>query len=313
MAILIDQSTHIVVQGMTGREGRLRTNLMVEAGANITAGVTPGKGGDKFQTIPVYDTVAAARAAHPEINASLIVVPARAAKDAALEAMAAGIKVMCLMPERLPQHDAMEVVAHARRHNAIVIGPNSPGVLSPEKSVLGGLGGRIDMMRTAFVPGRIGIISRSGGNTMTLAYYVMKAGYGISTAVGVGGDAFIGTTWRTLLELFEADDETDAVIAYGEIGGANEEGAAAAIAEGAFTKPLVAFIGGRYVREGMRFGHAGAIVSGNSGSAQSKIDALRAVGATVLDHLDQIGAAVTAALGAQSSNSEKTSPARNGH
>lgn len=299
MAILIDESTRIVVQGMTGREGRLRTGLMVEAGAAVVAGVTPGKGGDDFRGIPVYDTVAAARAAHPEIDASLVVVPARAARDAAIEAMEAGIRLVCLMPERLPHHDAMEVIAHARRHDAVVIGPNSPGILSPEKSVLGGLGGRIDMMRTAFVPGRIGIISRSGGNTMTLAYYLMKSGHGISTAIGVGGDAYVGTTWRTLLDLFEKDDETDAVVAYGEIGGANEEGAAAAIAEGAFNKPLVVLVAGRNARQGMRFGHAGAIVSAHSGSAQSKIDRLRDAGAVVLDHLDEIGPAVTAALGGE--------------
>lgn len=297
MAILIDRDTGILVQGITGREGRLRAGLMVEAGTRVLAGVTPGRGGESCRGIPVFDTVVAACAAFPEISASLVVVPSAAARDAALEAMAAGIRLVCLMPERLPHHDSMEVIAAARRCGAIVIGPNSPGILTPGQSVLGGLGGRIDMMRTAFRPGRIGIISRSGGNTMTLAYYLMKSGLGVSTAIGVGGDAFIATSWATLLELFEQDEETDAVAAYGEIGGSNEEDAAAAMQTGLYTKPLVVAIGGRYAGTGMRFGHAGAIVSAHSGSAAGKIAALQGAGAVVLDHLDDVGTAMRRALG----------------
>ena len=153
------------------------------------------------------------------------------------------------------------------------------------------------MMRTAFRPGRVGIISRSGGNTMTLAYYLMKSGLGVSTAIGVGGDTYIGSSWRELLELFQDDPETDAVVAYGEIGGVNEEGAADAIREGLYRKPLVTLIGGQYARQGMRFGHAGAIVSAHSGSALGKIEALRSAGAVVLSHLDEVGPAVRVALG----------------
>jgi succinyl-CoA synthetase alpha subunit len=297
MAILIDENTRIVIQGMTGREGRLRAGMMAQAGAVISAGVTPGRGGETAQGIPIYDTVAAARRAHPEINAALVIVPSRAAKDAAIEAIAAGVGLVCLMPERLPHQDALEVIAHARAAGARVIGPNSPGLLSPGKSILGGLGGRVDMMRAAFKPGRVGIISRSGGNTMTLAYYLMKSGLGVSTAIGVGGDTFIGTSWSELLELFQADPETDAVVAYGEIGGVNEEGAAEAIRAGVYKKPLVALIGGQYAREGMRFGHAGAIVSAHSGGARHKIETLRAAGAVVLSHLDEVGPATRAALG----------------
>ena len=297
MAILIDKNTRIVIQGMTGREGRLRSAMMAQAGAVIVAGVTPGRGGETANGVPVYDTVTAARRAHPEINASLVIVPSHAAREAAIEAIAAGVQLVCLMPERLPHHDALEVIAHARAVGARVIGPNSPGLLSPGKSILGGLGGRVEMMRIAYKPGRVGIISRSGGNTMTLAYYLMKSGLGISTAIGVGGDAFVGTSWRELLELFEKDSETDAVVAYGEIGGVNEEGAADCIREGNYTKPLVALIGGQHARQGMRFGHAGAIVSAHSGSAQGKIEALRGAGATVLGHLDEIGPATRAALG----------------
>jgi len=297
MAILIDETTEVVVQGITGREGRLRANLMIDGGTKVVAGVTPGRGGDMFRnSIPVYDTVAAAKEAHPNLAASMVVVPPASAKDATLEALAAGIKVIHLMPERLPHQDMLEIIAWARKANAYVIGPNSPGILSAGKASLGGLGGRVDMMRTAFKPGRVGIISRSGGNTMTLAYYLVKAGLGVSTAVGVGGDAFIGTSWRTLLELFEADSETDAVVAYGEIGGTNEEGAAQAIRDGVFTKPLIVLVGGVAAREGMRFGHAGAIISAGSGSATSKIEALRSAGAIVIDHLDEIGSRTAHAL-----------------
>ena len=297
MAILIDENTRVCVQGITGREGRLRARLMQQSGTVICAGVTPGRGGEKAGDVPVYNSVAEAIEHHPEINASMVLVPAALAKDAVIEALDAGIKLIHLMPERLPHQDMLETIAVARANNAIVIGPNSPGILSPGKCSLGGLGGRIEMMRAAFKPGPVGIISRSGGNTMTLAYYLTKSGFGQSTAVGVGGDAFVGASWRMIMGLFENDPETKLVVAYGEIGGVNEEEAAEAIASGEFTKPFVAYIGGGFAREGMRFGHAGAVISGNRGTAAGKIAALRAAGATVVDHLDEIGPAVAKALG----------------
>jgi succinyl-CoA synthetase alpha subunit len=264
MAILIDENTRVCVQGITGREGRLRARLMQQSGTVICAGVTPGRGGEKAGDVPVYNSVAEAIEHHPEINAS---------------------------------KDMLETIAVARARNAIVVGPNSPGILSPGKCSLGGLGGRIEMMRTAFKPGPVGIISRSGGNTMTLAYYLTKSGFGQSTAVGVGGDAFVGASWRMIMGLFEKDAETKLVVAYGEIGGVNEEEAAEAIASREFSKPFVAYIGGGFAREGMRFGHAGAVISGNRGTAAGKIAALRAAGAIVVDHLDEIGPAVAKALG----------------
>jgi succinyl-CoA synthetase alpha subunit len=178
----------------------------------------------------------------------------------------------------------------------VVIGPTRTGALSPGRAMVGGLGGRIEMAREAFRIGPIGIISRSGGNTMTLAYYLMKEGWGISTAVGVGGDGFIGTPWRRLLELFEQDDETLGVVCYGEIGSVNEEEAAELMRAGGFSKPMVAYIGGRFAREGMRFGHAGAIISGGRGGAEDKRRALAAAGATVIDHLGEVGPAMTAAM-----------------
>lgn len=296
LAILVDESSRIIVQGITGREARLRTSLMLDSGSVVVAGVTPGRGGESFQGVPVYNSVQEAKANQPEANASVIFVPAAVAKDATFEAIDAGIGVICLVPERLPHHDSMEVIAHAKHKGSVVVGPNSPGIFSPGKALLGGLGGQIQMQRTAFRPGPVGIISRSGGNTMTLAYYLTKAGFGQSTAVGVGGDAFIGATWKLLLDLFEKDDQTEAVVAYGEIGGANEEEAAAAIAAGAFTKPFVVFVAGKYAQAGMRFGHAGAIISAGRGSAQGKIAALREAGAVVVDHLEEIGDAVATAL-----------------
>jgi succinyl-CoA synthetase alpha subunit len=296
MAILIDQNTRVVIQGMTGREGRLRTGLMMDYGTKVLAGVTPGRRGEKFRDVPVYDTVKAAVEQHPEINTSFILVPAALAKDATFEAIDAGIPIIALMPERLPHQDMLEIIAYARARSSMVIGPNSPGLLSPGKAMVGGLGGRLEMARTAFTAGPIGIISRSGGNTMTLAYYLTKAGLGQSTAVGVGGDGFVGTTWRTILEKFEGDPETKAVVAYGEIGGNNEEEAAAFLKAGGFTKPLIAYIGGRFAREGMRFGHAGAVITQGHGTAEEKRRLLREAGAVIVDHMSAIAPAAKAAL-----------------
>lgn len=296
MAILIDETTLTVVQGITGQAGRRRVRFLMEAGTAIVAGVTPGRRGETVEGIPVYHTVREAAEHHPGLAASLVMVPPAAAKDAVLEAIEAGIRIIVLTAERMPQQDTMEIIATARAAGAFVVGPNSPGIITPGRGNLGGLGGRIDMMRLMFRPGRVGLISRSGGNAGTLAYYLAKAGHGVSTAIGVGGDAFTGCTWTDLMALFEADAETDAVVAYGEIGGVYEEEAAAMIAAGGFTKPFVAYIGGRHARPGMRFGHAGAIIARGVGDAEHKRRALKAAGAVVVDHLDEIGTALGAAL-----------------
>lgn len=298
MAILIDRHTRVVVQGITGREGRLRAGLMMDYGTTISAGVTPGRRGEAFRGVPIYNTVREAVERHPEINVSFILVPAALAKEAAFEAIEAGIALVCLMPERLPHQDMLEVIALSRARDCLVVGPNSPGILSPGKAMVGGLGGRLEMARAAFTAGPVGIISRSGGNTMTLAYYLTGLGLGQSTAVGVGGDGFIGTSWRRLLAAFEGDAETEAVVAYGEIGGTNEEEAAELLAGGGFTKPLIAYIGGRFAREGMRFGHAGAVISGGRGSAEEKRRRLREAGAIVVDHMSEIASATRTALDA---------------
>ncbi len=289
MAILLDETTEVVVQGATGREGQFRIELMRKYGTRIAAGVTPGRGGMEVVGIPIYDTVEEAREHHPGLSASVIFVPARFAKSAAFEALDADIRFVLLVPERVPQQDMLEIIQRARDRRAIVIGPNSIGVVSPGKAIIGVIGGRAELMQTAFRPGACGVLSRSGGQTTTLCYYLSKTGVGQSTAIGVGGDAFVGATWSELLPLFEKDPETKMMALFGEIGTTNEEDAAALIKSGGFTKPVVAYVSGRYARPGMRFGHAGAIISRGIGTAEGKIAILRDAGVHVVEHLGDIG------------------------
>ncbi len=296
MAILIDENTRVVIQGITGRQAMLNTSYMLEYGTKVVAGVTPGKGGENVAGVPVYNTVGEAKEHHPEINATAIYVPNRAAKDAAMEAMDAEIPLVLIIPERVPQHDMLEVIEYAREKDADVIGPNSVGVVSPGKSLVGMIGARISLAKEFFKEGSAGVLSRSGGQTTTLCYYLTKAGVGQSTAVGGGGDAFVGSTWADLLPYFEEDDETKIVVAFGEIGTAIEEDAAEMISAGKFTKPFIVYISGRYAREGMRFGHAGAIITGDKGTSASKMKALRDAGAVVVDHFGDIGAVAREAL-----------------
>ncbi|TKJ28678.1 MAG: succinate--CoA ligase subunit alpha [Chloroflexi bacterium B3_Chlor] len=289
MAILIDESTKVLVQGITGREAQVRVRLMAEYGTKVVAGVTPGRGGRTVEGVPVYDTVKEAKEHHPDISVSAIFVPARAAKTAAFEAIDASIGIITLHPERVPQQDMLEVIAYARGGNTRVIGPNTIGLVSPGKSLVGMIGARADLAREFFKPGPIGVVSRSGGNTTTLCYYLNKVGLGQTTAIGMGGDAFVGTTLIDVLTLFEEDDETEMVAFFGEVGTRVEEDAAEFIKQGGFTKPLVGYVSGRYARAGVRFGHAGAIVSRGRGTAQGKIAALREAGAQMVDHFGEIG------------------------
>ena len=291
MAILLDETTEVVVQGATGKEGQFRLQMMREYGTRIVAGVTPGRGGLEVAGVPVYDTVEEAREKHPGLSTSVIFVPPRFAKSAAFEALDAGVGFVLLVPERVPQQDMLEIIQRARDCQAVVIGPNSIGVVSPGKAIIGVIGGRMELMRTAFRPGPCGVLSRSGGQTTTLCYYLTKAGVGQSTAIGVGGDAFIGATWNELLPLYERDPATKMMALFGEIGTTNEEDAAALIKAGGFTKPVVAYVSGRYARPGMRFGHAGAIISRGIGTAEAKIAALRDAGVHVVEHLGDIGPA----------------------
>jgi len=297
VSILVDQNTRVVVQGATGREAILRIRLMKEYGTKVVAGVTPGKGGETVEGVPVYNTVLEAREHHPEINTATIFVPAMVAKVAALEALDAGISVITLHPERVPQQDMLEVIAYARRCGGYVIGPNTIGLISPGKALVGMIGGNATSAREFFRPGPVGILSRSGGNTTTLAFYINQAGLGQTTAIGMGGDAFVGTTLRDLLALFEQDPETQMVAFFGEIGTSMEEDAATFIRDGGFTKPMVAYVSGVHARPDVRFGHAGAMISRGVGSAQAKREALRAAGVHVVEHFGEIGRVAREILG----------------
>lgn len=289
MAILVDENTEVLVQGITGREAQIRVRLMKEYGTTVVAGVTPGRGRQTVEGVPVYNSVEEAKENHPGITVSSIFVPARAAKIAAFEAIDAGIGVITLHPERVPQQDMLEVIAYARRGTARVIGPNTIGMVSPGKCLVGMIGGRADLAKEFFQRGPVGVISRSGGNTTTLAYYLNRAGLGQSTAIGMGGDAFVGTTLIDLLTEFERDEQTEMVAFFGEIGTSVEEDAAEFIKGGGFTKPFVGYISGRFARSDVRFGHAGAIVTRGRGTAQGKMEALRGAGAHMVDHFGEIG------------------------
>lgn len=289
MSILIDQNTQMIIQGITGREAMIRARLMLDYGSRLVGGVTPGKRGQEVYGLPVFDTVEEAVEQFPGVTTSVIFVPGSIVKDAVFEAIDAGVKVIVVMPERMPQQDMLEVIAYARENKAIVIGPNTIGLISPGKALAGMIGARVDFANQFFTPGPVGVISRSGGNTTTICYYLTKAGLGQSTAISIGGDAFVGSTLRDLLPLFEQDPETKVVALYGEIGTTVEEDAARLIAEGKFTKPLVAYIAGRQVTPGMRFGHGGAIISRGQGTVESKVKALQSVGAICVDHFSDIG------------------------
>jgi succinyl-CoA synthetase alpha subunit len=262
---------------------------MQSYGTRVVAGVTPGKGGQTAERVPVYNTVLEAKDRHPGINTAAIFVPAQAARVAAFEALDAGIGVITLHPERVAQQDMLEVIAYAKQYGAHVVGPNTIGMISPGKALVGMIGGNPVCAREFFRGGPVGVLSRSGGHTTTLAYYINQAGLGQSTAIGMGGDAFVGTTLRQYLALFEQDPETELVAYFGEIGTTMEEDAAEFISNGGFTKPMVAYVAGRYARADVRFGHAGAMISRGVGTAEGKQQALRGAGVRVVEHFGDIG------------------------
>ncbi len=285
MAILITGAERVLVQGITGREGRARTRLMKAYGTAVVAGVTPGKGGQSVDGVPVFDTVQEARDAVGPLDVSVLFVPAPLVREAGLEALAAGIGQLVVVPDRVPIYDVLEMVAVAADAGATLVGPNTLGVLSPEKGVLGMIGGRATSAQQWFVPGPVGITSRSGGVTTSIAYYLARAGIGTSSLVHVGGDAVVGLPHPDVVARFQHDPETKAVVLYGEIGTSQEERVAELIEAGAFTKPLIAFIGGSAARSGIRFSHAGAIVEGGRGTFEGKVARLREAGAHVIDAL----------------------------
>ncbi len=277
MVVLVDENTRVIVQGITGREGSFHTKLMLDYGTKIVAGVTPGKGGQEVHGIPVYDTMEEAVAEHPDANTSIIFVPARFAPDAVYEAIDSGMKIVVVITEHIPVHDTMMFVNYAKSKGTIIIGPNCPGIISPGKTKIGIMPGHI------FKPGRIGIVSRSGTLTYEIAYALTLAGYGQSTAIGVGGDPIVGLNFLEAAKLFEEDEGTEGLVVIGEIGGDMEERLAAMIKRGEFTKPVVAYIAGRTAPPGKRMGHAGAIISMGTGRAEDKVRAFREVGVPVAD------------------------------
>jgi succinyl-CoA synthetase alpha subunit len=296
VAILVNEGTRVVVQGITGREGRARARLMRDYGTKVVAGCTPGRGGETVDGTPVYDTVLEAVETHGGFDASVIFVPAPLVRDAALEAMAAGIPLTVLVGDRVPVWDVLEITRAAERGGVSFLGPNTLGVLSVGKGVLGMIGGRAESAREWFKPGPVGVVSRSGGMTSSTGYYLSRIGVGLSTLVHVGGDGIVGLPLPEVLRLFQGDEETSCVAMFGEIGGSQEERVAEVIANGEVTKPVVAFIGGRAATSGVRFSHAGAIVEGGRGTHEGKVAALRGAGATVVDAFDELPAAVARTL-----------------
>jgi len=274
MARFVDRTTRVVVQGITGTQGRFHARLMIEYGTDVAAGVTPGRGGMEVEGVPVYDNIVEAQREH-DVNASIIFVPAPFALEAALESIEAGLDPVAVITEGIPIRDSMEIVARARLRGTTIIGPNTPGAIKPGECKLG------IMPAQVFKGGSVGIASRSGTLFYEVAAHVTRSGLGESTCVGLGGDPIIGLDFIDALGWFEDDDETEAVVLIGEIGGDAEERAAEFIAGGGLTKPVAAYIAGRTAVPGKRMGHAGAIIQGATGTAQSKMEALRAAGVAV--------------------------------
>jgi len=289
VSILVDKESRVVVQGVTGKEGSFHTRQMLEYGTKVVAGVTPGKAGQQVEGVPVYHTVADA-VAEQGANVSIIFVPPAFAPDAIMEAAAAGIKVIACITEGLPTLDMVRVKQYLRNRPAVLIGPNCPGVITPGACKLGIMPGYI------FQPGHIGVVSRSGTLTYEVVDQISKQGLGQSTCLGIGGDPIIGLNFIDLLKLFAKDPQTGGVVLIGEIGGTAEEEAAAFI-KAHFPKPVVTFIAGQTAPPGRRMGHAGAIISGKSGTAQEKMAVLKAVGIRVVVDLTKVGEAVKELMG----------------
>jgi succinyl-CoA synthetase alpha subunit len=281
MGILINKSTRAIVQGITGTQGIFHTKLMLEYGTKVVAGTSPGKGGIQILNIPVYNTVEEAQEKN-QANASIIFVPAPFAADAALEAMENGIKTIVIITEHIPVKDAVNLTARAKQVGTTIVGPNTPGIITPEECKLGIMPVHI------FKAGKVGMISRSGTLTYEIAAGLTRNGLGQSTCLGLGGDPITGLNFIDSLKMFEQDELTGAVVLIGEIGGNLEELAAQYVAERNYPKPVVAYVAGRSAPPGKRMGHAGAIVMGNTGTAESKIEAFKRSGVKVAEKPNDI-------------------------
>jgi succinyl-CoA synthetase alpha subunit len=287
MSIIINESTRIIVQGITGTQGRFHTEQMLAYGSKIVGGVSPGKGGQEVHGVPVFDTVEEALLVQ-QADVSVIFVPAKLVKDVALEALDAGIKTLVIITEHVPLHDTLEIMAFAEKKQAEIIGPNTYGLISPGQSKIG------IMPNNIFTPGEVGVVARSGTLSYEIVYQLTGAGIGQSTVVGLGGDRIVGLSFIQVLEKFEADPKTRAIVLVGEIGGNAEEEAAHYIK--GMRKPVVAFLAGKSAPPGKRMGHAGAIIERGKGTFESKVEALTAAGVSVANLPWEVGPLVKQVL-----------------
>jgi len=276
VAVLLTKKARVLVQGITGHQGTFHTRAMLDFGTKVVAGVTPGKGGTKVEGVPVFDGVREA-VLRRKANASIIFVPAPFAKDAAIEAIEAGLKLVVVITERIPFHDCLDLVPYARSKGCAIIGPNCPGIITPGQSKMGIMPNHI------FAPGDVGVISRSGTLTYEIVNAMTQAGFGQSTCIGIGGDPVIGTNTVEALAMFQKDRKTKRIVVVGEIGGTAEEEAAEFIKRH-LTKPVVAYVAGRTAPPGKRMGHAGAIIQAGKGTAESKVRAFAEAGVPVADY-----------------------------
>ena len=289
MSILIDERSSFIVQGITGREAVTMTRELLDYGSKVAGGVTPGRKGRDVHGVPVEDTVRALTE-RVLVDGSIVAVPPAFATDAVLEAIEAGIKLIVVVTERIPRSQVARAVEYASQEGARIIGPNCLGIISPGKSKMGGIGGAADATSRAFQPGVVGVMSRSGGMTTEISNALSEAGLGVSTAVSIGGDAIIGSTYAELMPLFEADPETKGIAIYSEPGGPMEAQLAEHMQASGSRLPVVAFMAGRFMDEmpGMRFGHAGTIVEGRADTTVEKIARLEAAGIAVAERIEEI-------------------------
>jgi succinyl-CoA synthetase alpha subunit len=293
MSIFIDSGTRVIVSGITGKEGGFWTGHMRDMGTQVVAGVTPGKGGQDASGVPVFDSMREAVDTHPA-DAAMLFVPPRFTMDAVMEALDAGIKKIVTIADGIPLHDAMKIRSAALCAGATVIGGNTSGVISPGQAMMGALPYWIERV---YKPGRIGVMTRSGSLTNEVTSMIVRAGFGVSTLIGVGGDPVPGTRFAEMLALYEDDPDTDGVLIIGELGGSMEEECAEMVHEGRFTKAMTAFLGGRNAPAGKRMGHAGAIVSGGRGSVSDKTKVLEAAGVPVARRPSETGLLLKELLG----------------
>ncbi len=289
MSILVDENTSFIIQGITGREAVSMTRECLDYGSKVVGGVTPGRGGRDVYGVPVYDTVAEAVDKHGATG-SVLTVPPAFTRDAVFEAIDNGIKLLVIVTERIPRFEVAEMVEFANMHGARIIGPNCLGLITPEKCKMGGIGGPAADTRKAYAPGPVGVMSRSGGMTTEIANALTAAGLGQSTAVSIGGDAIIGSSYAELMPLFEADEETKAIVIYSEPGGPMDAQLSEYVTKNNSRLPIVAFMAGRFMDKmpGMRFGHAGTIVEGKQDTAAEKLRRLEEAGIAVAEEIEEI-------------------------